>query len=74
MDGSPANFSILPGKYILVPVDGQNVNMDAIQVILLPISTGYDQAKDDIIGKSATVAYDCLKKNGPARTPHCSSP
>jgi len=74
MDGLPANFSILPGKYILIPVDGQNVNMDAIQVILLPISAGYDQAKDDIIGKIATVAYDCLKNKGPARTPHCGSP
>ncbi len=74
MDGLPANFSILPGKYILIPVDGQNINMDAIQVILLPISAGYDQAKDDIIGKIATVAYDCLKNKGPARTPHCGSP
>ena len=74
MDGLPTNFSILPGKYTLVPIDSKNVNMDAIQVILLPISTGYNQAKDDIIGKIATVAYDCLKNNGPDRTPHCSSP
>ncbi|QQG64677.1 hypothetical protein [Desulfobulbus oligotrophicus] len=69
MDASPHDFSIVPGKYILVPVHGQNIKMDAFQAIIFPIPSSYDPAKDDIIGKFATLAYDLAKDNDQARTP-----
>ena len=74
MDGLIPNFSISPGTYLIAPVHGQDIKMDAFQAIIFPIPVSYDPAKDDIIGKIATVAYDCLKNKGPARTPHCGSP
>ncbi len=73
MDASPHDFSIVPGKYILVPVHGQNIKMDAFQAIIFPIPSSYDPAKDDIIGKFATLAYDLAKDNDQARTPLRSS-
>jgi len=64
MDGLPQDFSIVPGKYILAPVYGKNIKMDAFQAIIFPIPSSYDHAKDDIIGKFAALAYDHLKNNG----------
>jgi hypothetical protein len=73
MDGLPGHFSVLPGEYLLAPVQSPHVKMDAIHVILLPIPTSYSQAKDDTIGKITAFAYDCLKNNGLVRTmPRCS--
>lgn len=74
MDGSTAYFFVLPGKCIPVPVPGKNVKMDAIQATIIPIPHSYDPAKDDIIGKFATLAYDLTKDSDQARTPlRCSS-
>jgi hypothetical protein len=64
MDGLLPNFPLLPGAYILAPVHGQGINMDAFQVIIFPIPVSYDQAKDDSIGKFVAFAYDHLKNNG----------
>jgi len=69
MDGLFQNFSVVPRKYLLAPLDGQSVKMDAIKVIILPIPASYNQAKDDIIGKFAAFAYDHLKNNGQVHTP-----
>ena len=74
MDGLPHYFSIIPGKYLLAPVHGQNIKMDAFQAIILPIPSSYDLEKDDIIGKFAALAYDHLKNNGQVRTPPNYSP
>ncbi|MCL2791246.1 MAG: hypothetical protein FWD79_11510 [Desulfobulbus sp.] len=73
MDGLPANLPIIPGKYFIAPVHGQNIKMDVFQAIIFPVPTSYAQAKDDSIGKFAAFAYDHLKENGQVRTlPGCS--
>ena len=74
MDGSPQDFHIFPGKYIIAPVHGQNIKMDTFQAIILPIPTSYNPAKDDIIGKFAALAYDLAKDSGRVRTPPNCSP
>ncbi|MDD2469086.1 MAG: hypothetical protein PHI97_34395 [Desulfobulbus sp.] len=74
MDGSIQNFHIFPGKYILAPIHGQNIKMDAFQAIIFPIPASYDSAKDDIIGKFAALAYDHLKDNSQVQTPPNCSP
>ena len=74
MDGLGTKNTIVPGTYLLAPIDGQNIKMDAFQAIIIPISTSYNPAKDDIIGKFAALAYDHLKNNGQVRTPPNYSP
>lgn len=69
MDGLPQNFPIIPGKYIIAPVDGQSIKMDAFQALIFPIPAIYEQARDDIIGKIAAFAYDIMKGNGQVRPP-----
>ena len=73
MDGLLPNFSISPGTYLLAPVNGQDIKMDAFQAIIFPIPVSCGQAKDDIIGKFVAIAYDHLKNNGQAPSlPSCS--
>jgi hypothetical protein len=74
MDGLSQNISIVPGAYIIAPIEGPNIKMDSFQAIILPISISYNQTKDDIIGKFATFAYDHRKNNGQVRTPPSCSP
>ena len=74
MDGLSQDLSIVPGKYLLAPVHGQNIKMDAFQAIIFLIPNSYDPEKDDIIGKLAALAYDHLKNNGQVRTPTNYSP
>jgi hypothetical protein len=74
MDGSPQNFSIVPGAYIIAPIEGPNIKMDSFQAIILPISGSYNHTKDDIIGKFTAFAYDHRKNNGQVRTPPSCSP
>ena len=61
MDGLGTKNTIVPGTYLLAPIDGQNIKMDAFQAIIYPIPTSYIPAKDDIIAKLAAFAYDYLK-------------
>jgi hypothetical protein len=68
MDGSLQNFSIPPGAYILAPIHGQDIKMDAFQAIIFPIPASYDQAKDYTIGKFVAFAYGLMKDNGQVRT------
>lgn len=74
MDGFPAYFFIVPGKFIRIPVPGRNIKMDAYQATIVPITTSCDQAKDDIIGRIAAFAYDIAKDNGQVRNPPSCSP
>lgn len=74
MDGLSAKNLLLPGEYLLTPVQSPDVKMDAIRTIIIPISTSSDPLRDDIIGKIAAFAYDCLQDNGLVRTPRCCSP
>ena len=68
MDGTLQNFSIPPGAYILAPIHGQDIKMDAFQAIIFPIPASYDQAKDYTIGKFVAFAYGLMKDNGQVRT------
>ena len=74
MDGSTAYFFVIPEKCTPILVPGKNVKMDAIQATIIPIPHSYDPAKDDTIGKFASLAYYLAKGNGQVRTPLRCSP
>jgi len=52
MDTFPPHSNLIPGRYKIIPDGPSNVKMDAIQAIIIPLSTSCLDANKDPIANS----------------------